>query len=97
MIGLPKLIRKAPQFFYAAAIFAWTYRIVSNLTLIQTAQEFAGADADRTGLIELIVKSEPFASGFIDAAYMAANGVIIHVLIGIYDAVANASVKGVAE
>jgi hypothetical protein len=85
MSTLPPVLRSVPKILYAAAVLHWIYDIATNLSLITSVQEIADGDSDKTALIAIIIKSSPFIAGFLDAAFMAANGVIIHILIAIHD------------
>ena len=85
MRALPKILRYAPGAFYVAALVVWIFTVWSNWTLMNSGQEFPNLDPDRAALAASIIKSEPFVRGFIEAAYMAANGAILHLLIAIFD------------
>ena len=85
MSTLPKVLRLAPRVFYAAAVVVWVFTVWSNWQLIESSQQFPGINPDRAEQLADIVVSEVFVRGFIDAVYMAANGVMVHVLIAIHD------------
>ena len=85
MSTLPKALRYAPYAFYAVALIAWIFTIWTNWIVLQSQQEFPQVDPDRAAQLAAIIKSEPFVRGFIDAAYMVANGAIVHMLIAVYD------------
>ena len=85
MKTLPKILRFAPHAFYLGALIVWIFTVWSNWTLMNSGQEFPQLNPDRAALVASIIKSEPFVRGFIEAAYMAANGAVVHVLIRIFD------------
>jgi hypothetical protein len=89
---LPKPLRIVPVVFYVAALFVWIYTTWSGLGLIGPTDQYEALDPDRAEQFAAIVKSKPFVTGFIEAAYMFANGAMIHVLIAVYD-----KLKGPAE
>ena len=89
MIKLPRALRVAPYIFYVIALIMGVYHFGTNLWAIQTAgQSFDHLDPtgqDKLEWLAYLIASQPFAVGVSEAAYMAANGAIVHVLVAIYD------------
>lgn len=81
MTALPHMLRRAPTLFYGAAIimFGWSM----TMTYYET-----GSVSDPYGLAETHVVRLTLLKGLyqsvLEAAYLAANGAIVHVLLAIW-------------
>ena len=84
MRDLPKLVQRAPLFFYVAAILFFVGSII--LTHLQLANAFHGA-GDSVGTIDSYSRLALF-SAWLQAAegslYLLANGAVIQVLLAIW-------------
>ena len=89
MTQLPMLLRRLPFIFYgfAVVLFVWN---IANQWLNLTAM--MGYGDPTLGDAMTYQKSLALYSAVSDAAYMVANGAIVHVLIGVFD-----KMKGPAE
>ena len=85
MSVLPQYVRRLPYVFYALAAFFFVYLIVTDWEGVETTQEFGQTHADGFDMLAFIMKSRVFYTGISEAAYLVANGAIIHVLIAIFD------------
>ncbi|MCB2088101.1 MAG: hypothetical protein R3E18_06115 [Sphingomonadaceae bacterium] len=90
MTTLPPIVRRLPTIFYAlgALFFLWS---IGNswVELAMLANPYG--DIGMQG-IENLAKSKSLYQASVEAAYMVANGAVIHVLIAIFD-----RLRGAAE
>ena len=84
MSGLPKMLRRTPQFFYAAGgiFFVW-YLGNTYVELVTTVQATDGLEG-----IAGLLKSKALFEASLQAVYMISSGAMIQVLIAIYDKLA---------
>ena len=93
MSQLPNLLRRLPYLFYALALILGCWRFLNEWAMVETTYSASPyAMEDSFGFMHTLGRSGAFLSGFSEAAYLIANGGIIHVLIAIYD-----KMKGPAE
>lgn len=87
MKKLPILLRISPYIFYVIAAVMGVYQFAVNLGIVWASEgkSFDPTGQDKLEWLSFVVSSQPFALGVSEAAYMAANGAILHVLIAIYD------------
>ena len=87
MKSLPILLRISPYIFYAIAAVMGAYQFAANLGIVWASerQSFDPSGQDKLEWLSFVVSSQPFAMGVSEAAYMAANGAMLHVLIAIHD------------
>jgi hypothetical protein len=80
MTVLPPLIRRVPTILYVAAALFFIASILLNHFELESTMEFARSH-------DPIVRSARLRAiyqGGLDAAFLAANGVIVHVLLAIW-------------
>jgi len=84
MSDLPRLVQRAPQFLYVAAILFFVASVV--LTHLQLANSFQST-GDTAGTMESYTRLTLF-NAWLQAAegslYLLANGVMVQVLLGIW-------------
>ena len=87
MTELPKALRFSPYAFYALALIMGVYQFLTYLIVDWEAQHaaYTAPHANAFDWFGQLLTTQPFAMGVSEAAYMAANGAIAHVLIAIYD------------
>ena len=81
MKQLPDLLRRLPYAFYGLAALVFVWQLANQWMSMSPLTEYA----DDTAVI--LGKSMGLYSALIEAAYVVANGAIIHVLIAIHDKV----------
>lgn len=86
MNRLPIGLRAAPYIFYLIAFVMGAYQFATNLSVVWAAeaQNFDPVGKDKLEWMRFLVSSQPFAAGVSEAAYMASNGVLAHLLIAIH-------------
>lgn len=82
--GLPALVRRLPFIFYGLAVFLFVWNLGNQWMNLTTMMGYA--DPTLQGAMAY-QKSIALYAALSDAAYMVANGAIVHVLIAIYDKV----------
>lgn len=89
MISLPWGLRYCPYAFYFIAFVMGAYNFLVQLQMTWSvdAAVYSSPHTDAFEALEYLVTSQPFAVGISEAAYMAANGVLAHLLIKIFDKV----------
>jgi len=84
MSDLPRLVQRAPQFFYVAAILFFVGSVV--LTHLQLADSLQGT-GDTAGTMESFAR-QALLGAWLQAAerslYLAANGVVVQILLAIW-------------
>ena len=87
MKKLPWALRYSPYAFYVIALIMGIYQFATNLAVTwQTDMSvYTSEHTDAFEGFQYLVTSQPFAVGISEAAYMAANGVVAHLLIAIFD------------
>ncbi len=94
MTDLPKLVQRAPAIFYAAAILFFIGSVVLLHLQLKGSHNGLGAPLDSYGQVALL-------NGWLLAAenslFLAANGVIIHILLAIWRNGHRQSDSGAAE
>ncbi|MBU7580671.1 MAG: hypothetical protein KAF27_09390 [Porphyrobacter sp.] len=90
MIQLPDALRRLPFVFYALAaiLFVWN---LGNQWVVMSAMT-SMSDVSLDGLVTGSQKSAALYRAVIEAAYMVANGAMLHALIAIFD-----KLKGTGE
>lgn len=93
MSSLPPLLLRAPSFFYAGAVIFFVGSVVLSTFELNNMMGYVERDNPmfRLGLLRAVLQA---AEG---AVYMAANGVLAHLLIAIWKAVAAQRAGGVEE
>jgi hypothetical protein len=86
---LPPMLRRIPQVFYILAVVVFLWNLGNQWFGIVEMGRYA--DAGLEGVVA-IQKSQALYSAFVEAAYMLANGALVHILIKIFD-----QLKGAAE
>ena len=81
MTNLPQLVRRAPTIFYVAAISVFVASVALNHLELATTMEFA----DGRDPIVRMARLRAIYQGGLDAVYLAANGVIAHILLAIWE------------
>ncbi len=82
---LPQFVRRLPYVFYVLAVIVGLWRFWNEWTVAAESFQYADAAGMDYGSMALISRSTALYWGFVEAAYMVANGAVIHVLIAIYD------------
>lgn len=82
MIELPQFVRRMPFVFYALAVIFFVWYLANAWLGISSAFGYGTPGIEE---IENYQKSISLFGAFQEAAYMVANGAIIHVLIAIHD------------
>ncbi len=82
MTTLPQFVRRLPYVFYALAIMLGAWRFYTDWTMAELTFQYGDG-----GGIENLTRLTALYSAFTEAAYMLANGAIIHVLVAIHDKV----------
>ena len=85
MTNVPTWLRVAPFMFYGWAVVVLVFQFVSASAILEQASTHFGMGVDAFGVFKHFVSSQVFVQAISEAAYMAANGAIVHVLIAIYD------------
>lgn len=83
MTVLPQFVRRLPFVFYALAVIIGGWRYYNDWSAAAASMQYA-TDA---GPMKTIARSTALYWGAAEAAYMVANGAMLHVLIAIYDKV----------
>jgi hypothetical protein len=86
MSGLPDMVRRLPQVFYAAAAIVFVWQLANAFAEMSLMGGTSGLD-EAAGAMTGLTKSKVLEFAVKDALYLVANGAIIHVLIAIYDKV----------
>jgi|GWRWMinimDraft_5_1066013.scaffolds.fasta_scaffold05004_2 hypothetical protein len=81
MNGIPKALRRVPQFFYVASAIFFVWYLGNTYVELVTMPDIANGLEGVAGL----VKSKTLFEASLEALYLVANGAMIHVLIAIYD------------
>ena len=89
--SLPKFVRSLPKIFYAAAVLEFMWRFWNDYSVAVQAYAYEAAVDGSTPFMTTAISGALYWA-FVEAAYMIANGAVIHVLIAIYD-----TLKGSAE
>ena len=90
MIQLPDALRRLPYVFYALAAAVFVWNLANQWILMSAMSSFAGEMLD--GTVTGAQKSAALYGAVVEAAYMVANGAMLHVLIAIFD-----KLKGTGE
>jgi predicted membrane-bound dolichyl-phosphate-mannose-protein mannosyltransferase len=87
MTELPKALRYSPFVFYMIAAIMGMYQFASYFAANWRSeiQGYTAPHSNAFDWFEYLVSSQPFAMGISEAAYMASNGVLAHLLIAIFD------------
>lgn len=83
MTTLPQFLRRLPYVFYFLAVIIGGWRYFNDWMTASAAMQYA----DDAGPMKTIARSTALYWGAAEAAYMVANGAMLHVLIAIYDKV----------
>ena len=83
MTGLPQFIRRMPFVFYALAIVLGAWRYYNDWTTAALGFQYV----EDVGAMGPLAKSTALYWGVTDAVFVLGTGVMIHVLIAIYDKV----------
>ncbi|MBE5072917.1 hypothetical protein IM511_01200 [Erythrobacteraceae bacterium E2-1 Yellow Sea] len=89
MTKLPHFVRRLPYVFYALAVVFLVWNLGNSWVSMSNMMTYP--DPSLEGIMAY-QKSLALYSAFLEAAYLLANGAIIHVLIAIFD-----KLKGPAE
>ena len=92
MSPLPHFVRRLPYIFYVLAVVLGAWRYWNEWIVASESFKYADATGMNYSSMATMSRSSALYWGFADAAYLVANGAIIHVLIAIFD-----KVKGPAE
>ena len=80
MTTLPRLVQRAPQIFYGAAVIFFIFSVLlTHLQLGQLARMSAGS-----GIHDQLVFLSAYFQAAQTALFIAADGVIVHVLLAIW-------------
>jgi hypothetical protein len=82
MKQLPDMLRRLPFVFYGLAAVFFVWQLANQWASFSVAFQYGDGD----GMLTLS-KSMALYSALLEAAYMIANGAVIHVLIAIHDKV----------
>ncbi|NVE93950.1 hypothetical protein [Altererythrobacter lutimaris] len=90
MKQIPQFVRRLPYVFYALAIVVGLWRYWNDWTVAEASMQFAtgGSEFDQ---MRFMSRSTALYWGVVEAAYLVANGGVIHVLVAIYDKVSGAA------
>ena len=91
MRDLPQFVRRLPYVFYALAVVLGLWRLWNDWTVVSETYQYAEAGGVDFGAVSLLGRSTALYWGISEAAYMVANGAVIHVLIAIFDRLKGAS------
>ncbi|MCR2833735.1 hypothetical protein [Parerythrobacter lacustris] len=91
MSALPQFIRRMPQVFYALAVVFCLWRFWNEYAVLSQTLAYESAANSGTPLRQMAMSGALYWA-FAEAAYMVGTGVMIQVLIAIFD-----KVKGAAE
>lgn len=80
MTGLPRALRRSPQFFYAAACLMFAWHLANVYFELMVVSQGAGVDG-----WSALIKSKTLFEAAREALYLASSGAFLHVLIAIYD------------
>ncbi|GAB5481651.1 MAG: hypothetical protein Pars92KO_14080 [Parasphingorhabdus sp.] len=83
MKDLPQFVRRFPYIFYFLALVTGIWRYTNDWLTVSESMQYA----TDLGPMKTIARSTALYWGVVEAAYMAASGAMIHVLIAIYDKV----------
>ena len=80
MTALPRLVHRAPQMFYAAAVLFFIASVALNHFELKSTMEYVetGNPAVRIARLRSIYQ------GALEATYLAGNGVLAHILLAIW-------------
>ena len=78
MTSLPPLLLRAPRIFYAAAVIVFLASFALTYAEISTTMAYAPAAAAKLALLRGLYQAA------LEALYIAANGVLAHILIAIW-------------
>ncbi len=80
MTQLPSLVQRAPSFLYGLAIllFLWSFALSYNEISLTSAGTESGDPVVRHAMLRGLYQAT------LDAVYVAANGVIAHILLAIW-------------
>lgn len=85
MTHLPQMLRRLPYLFYALAVLFFAWQLANQWATLSLTYQY-GDD----GGMHALGKSMALYAASTEAAYMFANGALVHVLIAIYDKVKGA-------
>jgi hypothetical protein len=85
MSNLPQFVRRLPYVFYCLAIVFFAWNLGNQWVSLSQTYQYADPDGDAMGSL---AKSMALLSAVSEAAYMIANGAIIHVLLAVHDRLA---------
>ncbi|KUO54741.1 MAG: hypothetical protein APF82_07155 [Sphingomonadales bacterium BRH_c42] len=81
MKSLPQFVRRAPFVFYAIAVIVGIWRFYNDYATATASMLYA----EDGGPFIMLARSTALYWGVVEAAYLLGSGVMIHVLIAIYD------------
>jgi hypothetical protein len=84
MKDLPRLVQRAPLFFYGAAILYLAGSLVLTHLQLANALETAGGSAGAMDSYSRLALFNGWLQALESALYIAANGVIAHILLAIW-------------
>ena len=89
MTTLPQFLRRLPFVFYGLAVIFFVWNLGNQWVTLTAMGQYA--DPSLEGVMAY-QKSVALYGAFVEAAYMLANGAMLHILIAIFD-----KLKGTAE
>ncbi len=82
MTGLPDYLRRLPYLFYTFAALLFVWNLANQWLNINAMATFSDVSLEQ---VEGYQKSVAIYGAVVEAAYMVANGAMLHVLIAIFD------------
>jgi hypothetical protein len=80
MTRLPRLVQRAPALFYGAAVLFFLGSVLLNHLELQATMEFVNGSNPVVRLARL----RALYQGALESLYIAANGVLAHILLAIW-------------
>ena len=80
MTGLPSLVQRAPSLFYGAALIFFVSAVVLNQMELNSTMAYA----DPGNPMVMLARLRGLYQAALESVYLAANGVIAHILIAIW-------------
>jgi hypothetical protein len=84
MTGLPRLVQRAPLFFYVAAILYFAGSVVLTHLQLANALEAAGGSAGAMDSYSRLALFGAWLQAFETSLYLVGNGVVAHILLAIW-------------